>query len=146
MSAKTLAAPIAVRLGLTHISVAPLSGGFAMVAWSAATNGPRPLCGARDYEGAVDQARAYAAIDPLRSILELPDGEGQVDGRGLVHVDRRDDGSLEVMQESASGNSFALLRRFRAPERKRALLFALEMLGEYTNGRNQASRLGRLPS
>lgn len=138
------AAPAAVRIGFSHVSVGPIGGGFAMIVWSSMT-GPTPMCAARDYEGAVDHARAFVAIDPKTRVLDLPSGMGQFDGRGLVHVDRRDDGYLEVMQESASGNSFALLRRYRAPERKRALLFALEVSGEYTNGKGQASRLGRVP-
>ncbi len=139
-----MAAPVAVRIGFAHVSVAPVAGGWVMVVWSAMT-GPTPMCAVRDYEGAVDQARAYVAIEPINRILDLPDGVGEMDGRGLVHVDRRDDGWLEIMHESASGNSFALLRRYAGPDRKRAMLFALEALGEYTNGKGKASRLDRVP-
>jgi hypothetical protein len=78
-------------------------------------------------------------------MLDLPDGVGQVDGRGFVHVDRREDGMLEVMHQSASGNSLATLGRYAGPDRKRAMLFAVDVLAQYTNGRDQASRLGRLP-
>ncbi|TCJ38825.1 hypothetical protein [Parafrankia sp. BMG5.11] len=144
MSAHVLTLPAAVRLGFTHVCVAPVSSGWAAMMW-AKTGGPYGLSAALDYEGAVDRARAYVAVDPATRVLDVPAGQGEMDGRGLVHVDRRDDGCLEVTQESASGNSFALLRRYRAPDRKRAMLFAVEVLAQYTNGKGQPSRLGRVP-
>lgn len=142
MSARSKAAPLAVRLGLAHVGVARFSEGWAAMMWTHAA-GPQPISGMVDYETAVDRARAYAAIDPIGRVLDLPDGLGEVEGRGLVHLDRRDDGRLEVMHESASGNSFATLRFYQGPERKRALLFALDVLAQYQNPRG-ASRLGRV--
>lgn len=45
---------------------------------------------------------------------------------GLVHVDVSDDGMhLEVIHESGSGESFALLDRFGIDEREQAIVAAL---------------------
>lgn len=143
MSRISSAAPIAVRCGLCHVSVGPVSNGFVAVIWSPATKGPHPISPILSYESAVDSARAYAAIDPTVRILDLPDGLGEVEGRGLVHVDRRDGDKLEVLHESSSGASFATLRFYDAKDRKRALLFALEVLDRYGNSKG-ASRLGRV--
>lgn len=139
-----LTTPAAVRLGLTHVSVGFVDGGWAPLMWSASTNGPCPLSSIGSYDAAVDRARAYGAIDPANRVLDLPRGLGEIDGRGLVHVDRRDDGTLEVMHESASGTSFATLRTYDGPARKRALLFALDVLAQYPNPKG-ASRLVRVP-
>jgi hypothetical protein len=143
MSALSKAAPIAVQLGLVHVSVGPVSSGHCAFAWSSATRGPVPICGVCDYERAVDHARAYVAVDPAGRVLDLPDGLGDVEGRGLVHVELRDNNKLEVLHESSSGNSFATLRLYDAKDRKRALLFAVEVLPQYGNPRG-ASRLGRV--
>lgn len=144
MSALAKAAPVAVRLGLTHVSVGPIGTCFRAFAWSSATAGPVAVSAGSAYEHAVDHARAYVAVDPASRVLDLPDGPGDLDGRGLVHVDRRPGGRLEVMHESASGGSFALLRDYDKSQLKRALLFALEVLPHYANPKG-ASRLGRVP-
>jgi hypothetical protein len=102
-----------------------------------------PICGVCDYERAVDHARAYAAVNPAGRVLDLPDGLGDVDGRGLVHVELRDGNKLEVLHENSSGNSFATLRLYDAKDNKRPLLFAVEVLPQYGNPRG-ASRLGRV--
>lgn len=137
------ARPIAVRLGLTLVSVSRSRQGWAACMWSRATKGPVPLSQPTTYEAAVDRARAYVAIDPTVRVLDLPLGVGDVEGRGLVHLDLRDSGEIEVMHESASGNSFATLRTYPKEDRKRACLFALDVLATYSNPKG-ASRLGRV--
>ncbi|WP_346031853.1 hypothetical protein [Erythrobacter westpacificensis] len=90
----------------------------------------------------MDHARAFVALRPLRCVLDLPDGLGDLEGRGLIHVEANDK-AIEVVHESASGSSFAILHRFMLGNEKRALLFALDKLPEYPN-RKGASRLGRV--
>lgn len=143
MSAKSLAGPVAVRCGFTHVSVGAISTGHCAFAWSPATDGPVPISGITDYERAVDYARAYVATDAGSRVLDLPEGLGDIDGRGLVHVEPREGGKLEVLHESSSGNSFATLRLYDIADRKRALLFAVDVLPQYGNPRG-ASRLGRV--
>jgi hypothetical protein len=58
---------------------------------------------------------------------------------GLIHVLPLDDGSLEVIHESASGESFACLGRFPADDRDTAVRFALDSLPTYS-----PARLGRV--
>lgn len=130
---------IIVRLGLFRVSVEPSGDGWAAVCSS--KSGQFAICTPRDYEGAVDRAKGYAILDP-RCVLDLQDGEGDTDGRGAIHIHRRDYG-LEVLHESASGGSFATLRVYKPDEGKRAVLFALDKLPEYRNPRG-ASRLGEV--
>jgi hypothetical protein len=133
--------PIAVRLGLTHVTVIHNGSGWCAALWSPNSGGQRQLGLASDYERAIDQARAYAAIDPDKRIL--PDGLGELDGRALVHVEQRYGDKLEVLHESSSGNSFAMLRLYNIADRKPATLFAVDGLPQYGNSRG-ASRLGRV--
>ena len=140
-SAIDAARPTAVRCGLTHMSVAPLGDGWSAVSWSP-KSGPDPLCLPRPYELAVDHARAYVALRPLRRILDLPNGLGDLEGRDRIHVETNGD-AVEVVHESASGSSFAILHSFMKGNEKRALLFALDKLPEHPN-RKGASRLGRV--
>lgn len=132
--------PLAVRLGLFHVSVEPSGDGWIATCWSQKA-GQWAICTPRDYEAAVDRAKGYSALDP-RCVLSLPDGEGEREGRGAIHVHRREFG-LEVMHESASGSSWATLRVYQPDETKRAVLFALDKLTEYHNA-GAASRLGEL--
>ncbi|RIV83367.1 hypothetical protein [Aurantiacibacter zhengii] len=90
----------------------------------------------------MDHARAFVALRPLRCVLDLPNGLGDMEGRGLIHVEARG-AAVEIVHESASGSSFAILHRFMLGNEKRALLFALDKLTEYPN-RKGASRLGRV--
>jgi hypothetical protein len=123
------------------VSVGFLGDGWSAVSWSP-KNGPDLLCLPRPYELAVDHARAYVALRPLSRILDLPNGLGDLEGRGRIHVEANGD-EVEVIHESASGTSFAILYRFMKGNEKRALLFALDKLPEYPN-RKGASRLGRV--
>ena len=61
-------------------------------------------------------------------------------GFGLVHVDLSYDGSqLEVVHESLSGESFALLHRFSPVDRDLAIASALAAISAY-----QPCKLGRV--
>src|SRR5690606_9097480 len=94
MSARTrAAAPIAVRMGLTHVSVAEASCGWVALAWSGPA-GPYAISPIVGLPEAEDQARAYASLASDR-VLDLPDWRGIPDGVGLIHVDRREDGAIE---------------------------------------------------
>lgn len=59
---------------------------------------------------------------------------------GLIHVIPEDDG-LQVLHESASGSSFAILARFGAHEREQAVQAALDALPTYA-----PCKLGEIPS
>lgn len=63
-------------------------------------------------------------------------------GFGLVHVDLSYDGSqLEVIHESRSGESFALLQRFSRADRDLAIASAFAAISAY-----QPCKLGRVAS
>jgi hypothetical protein len=59
---------------------------------------------------------------------------------GLVHVLPEGDG-LQVLHESASGSSFAILARFGSDEREQAVQAALDALPTYA-----PCKLGEIPS
>lgn len=129
------ARPVAVRIGLTHVSVVRGASGWCAVAWSPASDGPFLLTGWGDLAKAIDEARAYAALSPDRLLYldGVPDPGG--DG-GLIHVRRTTDG-LEVHHQ-ARGGSWGYLRLFALADEKRAVRFALTACGEYS------SRLGHI--
>lgn len=132
--------PLAVRLGCTHVSARPVAGGWTALQWAPAS-GPCTMSPVTDYETAVDYARGLAAT-LSNAVLDLPDGMGVFKGRGRIDITRRDD-ELEVVHWSPSKSSFALLRCFALDDRKRAILFALGSLSNYTTPEG-ASRLGRI--
>lgn len=129
------ARPVAVRLGLTQVNVVRGASGWVAVAWSPNRDGPFTLTAWGDLARAIDQARGYAALNPLRLLdvdgFDDPGGDG-----GLIHVVRSADG-LEVHHQ-ARGGSWGYLRHFALADEKRAVGFALSACDDY------ASRLGRL--
>jgi hypothetical protein len=137
----SLERPIAVRLGLTLVSVQRSREGWTPIAWSPVMDEPSPIFTPADYETAVDHALAYAALRPSQRVLSLPLGRGDAEGRGRVHVLPSSGGKLEVLHESASGNSFGSLASYPAGDGKRALRFALGQLVAFANPMG-ASRLG----
>ena len=50
---------------------------------------------------------------------------------GRMHIQRTGDGMLDVIHESASGSSFAILRCFAADKRDDAVSFALREMPRY---------------
>ena len=122
--------PIATTVGATHVSVAQTLNAWAVMAWSRDA-GPQMLGRPVSYAEAKDRAKAYA--DRTGAVLDLPEGFG------LIHVNRRSDGQLEVLHESRTGESYSSLRTFGPHERDEAVRFALAALPQY-----QPCRLGEV--
>ena len=111
--------PLAVQMGVEHVSVAQCSSGWAAMVWRDET-GPQMLFKPTDYGKAISEARGYAHRSG--AVLDLPDAFG------LIHVRRTDNNWLEVLHESRSGESFATLALFPPHDRDAAVRFALRRL------------------
>ena len=116
-------APLAVRMGATHVSIAQVADGdWVVMAWSQDSGRPRMVSMPRPYQEATERARGYCATLP-GAVLDLPKSFG------MIHVYRNATG-YEVLHEGSAG-SFGNLGNFGPDDRDAAVAHALSRLGVY---------------